>query len=55
MSVLADILNPAFAIDDAVRVILQSFKHGTIGKVFCCDLNLLVMMCVLIASLIFRS
>lgn len=41
MSVLSDILNPAFSVDDAVRVILQSFKHGTIGKVFCGYLNLL--------------
>ena len=43
MGVLADILNPTFAIDDAVRVILQSFQHGAVGKIFCGHLNLLEM------------
>ena len=41
MSVLADVLDPAFAIDDAVRVILQSCQYGAVGKIICGHLNLL--------------
>jgi hypothetical protein len=41
--ILADILNPAFSVDDAVRVILQSFQHGAVGKILCGYLSLLEM------------
>ena len=41
MSVLADILNPAFAVNDAVRVILQSCQYGAVGKIICGHLSLL--------------
>jgi hypothetical protein len=43
VSIFADILDPAFTVNDAVRVILQSFQHGAVGKIFCGHLNLLKM------------
>ena len=40
MRILADILDPAFTVNDAVRVILQSFQHGAVGKILCGYLSL---------------